>query len=64
MVLTTVVVPNLLESAEEPIKNVIETISKLAQAASKQPYYKFNLMWTRQVQDAVCLPIALFGVES
>ncbi|PVI04249.1 Translin [Periconia macrospinosa] len=44
---------SVIQASEEPIKNAIESISKLAAAASKQPYYKFNHMWTRQVQDAI-----------
>lgn len=47
------IVPSVLKASEEPIKNAIETITSLAQAASKQPYYKFNHMWSRQVQDVV-----------
>ena len=43
----------VLKAAEEPIKSVVETVSKLSQAASKIPYYKFNNMWTRQMQGAV-----------
>ncbi|KAF1847069.1 Translin [Cucurbitaria berberidis CBS 394.84] len=42
----------VLKAAEEPIKNVIDTVSKLSQAASKMPYYKFNNMWSRQMQGA------------
>jgi len=42
----------VLKAAEEPIKSVVETVSKLSQAASKIPYYKFNNMWTRQMQGA------------
>lgn len=47
------IVGNVLKSAEEPINNVIETVSKLSESASKLPYYKFNAMWSRQMQDAV-----------
>lgn len=46
----------VLKAAEDPISNVIATISKLSQAASKVPYYKFNSMWSRQMQDAVSQP--------
>ncbi|KAH8725899.1 Translin [Phaeosphaeriaceae sp. PMI808] len=45
--------PEVLAAVREPISNVVETISKLSQAASKVPYYKFNNMWSRQVQGAV-----------
>jgi len=43
----------LVQSAESSIKNEVDTISKLAQEASKYPYYKYNGMWSRQVQDTV-----------
>ncbi|KAF2026850.1 Translin [Setomelanomma holmii] len=45
--------PGVLDAAKEPISNVVETVGKLSQAASKIPYYKFNNMWSRQVQGAV-----------
>jgi hypothetical protein len=47
-----------LVAAQEPINNVVETVGKLSLAASKMPYYKFNNMWSRQMQSAVC-----FGVD-
>jgi hypothetical protein len=46
-------VPNVLRAAQEPMESLIDTVSKLAQAASKMPYYKFNNMWSRQMQGAV-----------
>jgi hypothetical protein len=46
-------VPEVLGAAKEPISNVVETVGKLSQAASKMPYYKFNNMWSRQMQGAV-----------
>jgi predicted translin family RNA/ssDNA-binding protein len=45
--------PNVLKAAEEPIHNAVESVSKLSQSASKLPYYKFNSMWSRQMQDTV-----------
>ena len=48
-------VPEVLKAAEESINTVIEDVSKLSQAASKLPYYKFNNMWSRQMQGAVGL---------
>lgn len=48
-----IIVSEVLKAAEEPIKNVVDTVSKLSQAASKMPYYKFNSMWSRQMQGAV-----------
>jgi hypothetical protein len=47
-------VSEVLGAAKEPIDNVVETVGKLSQAASKMPYYKFNNMWSRQMQGAVC----------
>jgi hypothetical protein len=47
-------VPEVLDAAKEPIANVVEIVGKLSQAASKMPYYKFNNMWSRQMQGAVC----------
>lgn len=31
-----------------------ETISKLGEVGSKYPYYKYNSLWTRDIQNAVC----------
>ncbi|KAF2189026.1 recombination hotspot-binding protein-like protein [Zopfia rhizophila CBS 207.26] len=50
-ILTMVAVSAVLDSAESPIKQAVEIISKLAGAASKLPYYKYNNMWSRQVQE-------------
>ncbi|KAI4614489.1 hypothetical protein J4E83_007143 [Alternaria metachromatica] len=44
--------PDILKAAQEPIGNVIDTVGNLSQAASKMPYYKFNNMWSRQMQGA------------
>ncbi|PSN66312.1 recombination hotspot-binding protein-like protein [Corynespora cassiicola Philippines] len=49
--LTSTTVPDVLKAAEEPIQKAVETVSQLSQSASKLPYYKFNNMWSRQVQD-------------
>jgi hypothetical protein len=51
--LTNNAVQDVLVAAQEPINNVVETIGKLSVAASKMPYYKFNNMWSRQMQSAV-----------
>lgn len=56
-------VSDVLGAAKEPINNVIETVSKLSQAASKMPYYKFNNMWSRQMQGAVRLTPDLFSMN-
>lgn len=46
-------VPEVLKAAEESINVVVDDVLKLSQAASKLPYYKFNNMWSRQMQNAV-----------
>jgi len=38
---------------------MIQQVSALEKAASGHPYYKFNSMWSRQMQDAVCLKFNL-----
>ncbi|KAI4728075.1 Translin [Aureobasidium sp. EXF-10728] len=45
-------VPAVVSSAQESISKEVESIAKLSDAASKYPYYKYNGMWTRHVQDA------------
>ncbi|KAF1921542.1 Translin [Ampelomyces quisqualis] len=45
--------PDILDAAKEPIADVFATVGKLSHAASKMPYYKFNNMWSRQMQGAV-----------
>ena len=51
--LITPIVSQVLKAADEPIRHVVESVSKLSQAASRVPYYKFNNMWSRQTQGAV-----------
>jgi hypothetical protein len=53
--LIRITVSDVIGAAQEPINNVIDTVGKLSQAASKMPYYKFNNMWSRQMQGAVRL---------
>ncbi|KAI5194818.1 Translin [Aureobasidium subglaciale] len=45
-------VPAVVSSAQESINKEVDSIAKLSAAASKYPYYKYNGMWTRHVQDA------------
>ncbi|TKA66889.1 hypothetical protein B0A55_00592 [Friedmanniomyces simplex] len=52
--------PSVVSSAQASIDKEIQTIHKLSETASKQPYYKFNYSWTRQIQDA-CSSILLCG---
>ncbi|KAF2396783.1 Translin [Trichodelitschia bisporula] len=47
-------------AAEITIKELINTIAKLSETASQQPYYKFNYIWTRHMQDA-CFTILFAG---
>lgn len=43
----------VLKSTEDAIRGEIESIGKLASATAKSPYYKYNGMWTRDVQNVV-----------
>lgn len=47
------VVHNIIQDAERSLLEQVETISKLAAVASRYPYYKYNSMWTRDIQNAV-----------
>lgn len=40
-------------SAEAAIKEQAESITKLSELSSKYPYYKYNGMWTRDVQNVI-----------
>ncbi|KAI9664904.1 MAG: hypothetical protein M1821_006352 [Bathelium mastoideum] len=52
--------PQVISSAESAIRYEIDTIQRLSEAASKHPYYKFNGIWSRNIQDA-CFTILLYG---
>lgn len=43
----------VLEAAEKSIKEEVESISKLSTIASASPYYKYNSLWTRDVQNVI-----------
>lgn len=58
MLIEAVVGPTILD-AEKSISQQIQTMSKLADVASKYPYYKYNSMWTKDVQNAVGTPARL-----
>ena len=44
---------NVVQEAERSIGEQRATIGELAAVASKHPYYKYNTMWSRDVQDTV-----------
>ncbi|KAK5748138.1 Translin-1 [Elasticomyces elasticus] len=50
----------VVSSAQSNLDQEIQTIHKLSETASKQPYYKFNYSWSRQIQDA-CSSILFCG---
>ncbi|KAK3691730.1 Translin-1 [Vermiconidia calcicola] len=52
--------PSVVKAAQASIQNEVEAIQQLSEIASKNPYYKFNYAWTRQMQDA-CFSILLCG---
>ncbi|KUJ18411.1 Translin [Mollisia scopiformis] len=43
----------VLEAAETAIKEEIESITKLAATTAGSPYYKYNGLWSRDVQNVV-----------
>jgi len=51
---------DVVTTVETSLHNEISTISKLSGQASKQPYYKWNTMWSHKVQD-VCFTILFCG---
>ncbi|KAF2835355.1 putative Translin-1 [Patellaria atrata CBS 101060] len=42
---------NVVEGAEGALRYQIDTVSELAEAASRHPYYKYNHVWSHQIQD-------------
>lgn len=46
-------VKTTLLDAQNAIEDQMVTISKLQHVASKHPYYKYNSMWTREMQNVV-----------
>lgn len=50
----TTTAPTVVNVAEAELQAQFKTIRTLAEQASKQPYYKWNNMWTRTMQDVVC----------
>ncbi|PNS20949.1 hypothetical protein CAC42_2880 [Sphaceloma murrayae] len=50
----------MLQQAETSLKGQIATITRLNEEASKFPYYKYNFMWSRQMQDTT-FSILLLG---
>lgn len=49
-----------LSEAGESINQQVENISKLNQVASKHPYYRYNTMWSREMQNA-SFAVVLWG---
>lgn len=44
---------NTIQDGERSISEQVQSISELAVVASRYPYYKYNSMWTRDIQNAV-----------
>ncbi|KAF6240536.1 hypothetical protein HO173_001204 [Letharia columbiana] len=53
-------VSSTLSEAWESISKQVETIGKLNEVASKHPYYRYNNMWSREMQNA-SFAIVLWG---
>ncbi|KAF2429785.1 Translin [Tothia fuscella] len=51
---------DVVRAAEAAIRDEITTVAGLSVQASKQPYYKWNDVWTRKMQD-VCQTILFCG---
>ncbi|KAI9697759.1 MAG: hypothetical protein M1836_004435 [Candelina mexicana] len=49
-----------IDAAEKAIRDEVDTIYDLSEVASKYPYYKYNGLWTRDIQNA-CFAIVLCG---
>lgn len=49
----TLIAASVVTAAEAELQGQFKTIRTLAEKASTQPYYKWNNMWTRQMQDVV-----------
>lgn len=45
--------PSLLGQVEDAVKKQVSTVARLSEFASKYPYYKYNIKWTRNLQDAI-----------
>jgi len=50
-----------VEEAKKSILEQVESIRKLAAVASRYPYYKYNSMWTRDMQNAVGSTTEIMG---
>ena len=48
-------VSGIVLAVETAIREQVGTVAALAEATADVPYYKFNGLWTRQVQDLVRL---------
>lgn len=44
---------NTIQDGERSISEQVQSIRELAVVASRYPYYKYNSMWTRDIQNAV-----------
>ena len=57
----TCIVSAIVNSAESCIRETVATtLATLAEVTAGVPYYKFNGLWTRQVQDLVCFCFVFF----
>ena len=45
--------PPVVKAAQDSIFEEVLIIQQLSEVASKNPYYRFNYAWTRQMQDVV-----------
>lgn len=50
----------MIAAAQANIAIEIQTIQQLSEVASKQPYYRFNYAWTKQIEASVCINVDEF----
>ncbi|KAI9684719.1 MAG: hypothetical protein M1829_000094 [Trizodia sp. TS-e1964] len=51
---------SVISSAEVSLQEEIKTVALLSKVASRTPYYKYNAIWTREIQNS-CFSILLCG---
>ena len=50
-------VESTVSDAENSIAAQVSIVKELAEVASKHPYYKYNGLWTRDMQDLVSIAV-------
>ena len=48
-------VPSILPAVEASVAEELKLVQDVGKIASRSPYYRWNNVWSRAVQDTVCL---------